>query len=133
MTHPSTRADLSGALLGRGLLVLSVEANGATDGSLRDAEFLRELPLGLQALAQRLPGEIPSMACKNDLNLVVREDLRGRPIALFMIGSSSADAGDVACATGASRRVAAVAGRGFARLQARPSAAARRTGRQEPA
>src|SRR5947207_10872691 len=67
------RTDLSGPLLGRRLLVLTAQANGATDGSLRDAEFLSELPLGLERLPLHLPGEVARVTGENDLNLAVRE------------------------------------------------------------
>src|SRR3984885_10523578 len=63
--------DLSGAELGRDLLVSTTEANHIADRALRDPELARELSLGLQGLTQRSPDEKANVPGENDLDLPV--------------------------------------------------------------
>src|ERR1700733_6124708 len=90
-----------------------------TDRSLRHAELPGQLPLGLKRLAQRSPDEIAHVPSENDLHLPVGECAGSSDRALHDRLPYSDGTGDAACASRASRRSAAVAGR-VSRLQARP-------------
>lgn len=80
--------DLGRATLGRNLLVAHV--NRATDGALRDTQLLGELPLGLKAGSQRLPGEELRVRSQDDLDLPVGE--RPRPANRALPGSAGGSA-----------------------------------------